>query len=522
MHGDPHKLAKLLEKGVDPNFLDDDQCACLHWAARNGHLEVVSVLLAHRADVNIKDHWGCTPLHYASRLWTNSKSRSTPTRKGEIARLLIVNGADINSIDRGLTTPLHYAIMHGLDDVACLLIQHGADVRARDINKGTPLHMISDPTRFASDGLDYPKLIPLLMDHGADPSAKNNFQQQALDWYSGDETVRHWARKYLPEPPAPQAPASAHPFPASIWPTTTPDASPARHQGPVRGSSEVNAPQASASSSPVVDWRRELHSLIGLNSVKAHVEKIASLAAVNRQRRLQGINPPRISMHCVFTGNPGTGKTTVARLFGAMLRDSDILKSGHVHEVSRADIVAKYVGHTAPLVREACDTSLDGVLFIDEAYSLVYDNSPSDFGGEAIAELLKMMEDRRDRLVVIAAGYKNKMDEFVTSNPGLESRFTHFIHFDDFLPEELCRIFMHFASESHFLLDHEAELRLEDIMRKIHANRGANFGNARNVRKYFESVVQSQGLRLHKASRNNSRQELISITAADLSAAIDF
>lgn len=196
------------------------------------------------------------------------------------------------------------------------------------------------------------------------------------------------------------------------------------------------------------DYMSELSGLIGLGTVKTEVESLRNLIKIRAMRAQQGLPNTIMSYHMVFTGNPGTGKTTVARIVAGIYKEIGILKKGHLVETDRAGLVAEYVGQTAPKTNAKIDESLDGVLFIDEAYTLV--GGQNDYGSEAIATLLKRMEDDRDRLVVILAGYTNEIKEFIDSNPGLQSRFNRYIQFDDYSTEELTEIFKRNLRKSRY------------------------------------------------------------------------
>ena len=197
-------------------------------------------------------------------------------------------------------------------------------------------------------------------------------------------------------------------------------------------------------------------------------------------------------MHLVFTGNPGTGKTTVARLFAEICRALGVLKRGHLVEVDRPGLIGGYVGQTALKTKQVIESALDGVLFIDEAYSLTRSKSENDFGAECVATLLKAMEDHRDSLIVIVAGYADLMNSFLESNPGLRSRFTKDVHFPDYTGEDLWLVFDRIVEVNGFTLTADALDTARAEIGRIYASRGHNFGNAREMRTYFESVLQRQ------------------------------
>lgn len=261
------------------------------------------------------------------------------------------------------------------------------------------------------------------------------------------------------------------------------------------------------------DYLAELHSLVGLNRVKEDVESLRNLIKIQALRAQQGLPNSQVSYHCVFTGNPGTGKTTVARIIAGIYKELGILKKGHLVETDRSGLVGEYVGQTAPKTNAKVDEALDGVLFIDEAYSLVAGGN--DYGAEAIATLLKRMEDNRDRLVVILAGYTEEIREFIESNPGLQSRFNRYIHFNDYSAEELMDVFKYNLKKSRYKIKRDAfELLQETILRAV-SMKDKNFGNARYVRNLFEKVIQMQANRLAKKSSIFS-EELSLITKEDI------
>ena len=236
----------------------------------------------------------------------------------------------------------------------------------------------------------------------------------------------------------------------------------------------------------------ELDALIGLVPVKAAVRRLIAVQLLNTERREAGLPEVNASLHVVFTGNPGTGKTTVARIIGRLYSSIGLVSKGHVVEVSRADLVAGYVGQTALKVQAAVDRAVGGVLFIDEAYSLSMEGS-GEFGAEAVAQLVKMMEDHRDDLAVIAAGYPEEMKQFIDSNPGLRSRFTHYIDFPDYSPAELVLVFEGLATAAKVRLGPGVTERLGHLF-VIAADVG-NFGNARYARSLFEQSYANMATR---------------------------
>lgn len=239
----------------------------------------------------------------------------------------------------------------------------------------------------------------------------------------------------------------------------------------------------------------ELHGLVGLAGIKAEVERLKDLVVVQGRRRDSGKRTPDVSLHLVFSGPPGTGKTTVARLLGRIYAGIGALKRGHLVEVDRAGLVAGYIGQTAPKVDAVVQTALDGVLFIDEAYALVR-GGESDFGQEAVAALIKRMEDERDRLVVVLAGYEDEIEQLLSSNPGLRSRFPTQLRFPSYTAEELGQIFRGMAARYDYRLTPAADLRLTEVTARMVATAGRDFGNAREIRNLFEDAIAANASRV--------------------------
>lgn len=260
----------------------------------------------------------------------------------------------------------------------------------------------------------------------------------------------------------------------------------------------------------------ELDELCGLEKVKADVKSLINLVKVRKLRQEQELPVPPMSLHLVFMGNPGTGKTTVARLLAKIYHAIGVLSKGQLVEVDRSGLVAGFVGQTAIKTNEVIQKALGGVLFIDEAYALANQDAPNDFGKEAIETLLKGMEDNRADLIVIVAGYTELMDNFIHANPGLESRFNKYFYFEDYNGEQLMEIFRSMCRKNGYTLDQEAETYAVEGFRDLYENRDENFGNARDVRNIFERAVTRQADRVAAIERP-TKEDLMALTVADLS-----
>lgn len=263
----------------------------------------------------------------------------------------------------------------------------------------------------------------------------------------------------------------------------------------------------------------ELNKLVGLSNVKTEISSLSNLVKVQLVRKSRGMAVSNVSYHCVFTGNPGTGKTTVARIVADIYKQLGVLKKGHLVETDRSGLIAEYVGQTAVKTNAIIDSALDGVLFIDEAYSIVQ-GGQNDYGKEAIATLLKRMEDDRDRLVVILAGYSKEMADFINANSGLQSRFNRYIDFPDYSCEELLQIFQFILKSNECRATAEAIVKVKQYIQNAVENKDQNFGNARFVRNLFEKILTQQANRL--ASEATITNEMLStIEAVDVRNAID-
>ncbi|MDH3293914.1 MAG: AAA family ATPase, partial [Acidimicrobiia bacterium] len=273
-------------------------------------------------------------------------------------------------------------------------------------------------------------------------------------------------------------------------------------------------------SRPLEDVQADLDRLVGLHSVKEQVRTQIAFLQLQARRREHGLAEVASSQHLVFLGNPGTGKTTVARLLAEMYQSVGLLRKGHLVEVDRAGLVGQYVGHTATRTNNAVRKALDGVLFIDEAYALSPEGiGRNDFGPEAVETLLKRMEDHRERLVVIVAGYPKLMERFLQSNPGLRSRFSREIEFPDYVAEELVEIFLNMATDADYRLDGDGKVTLDRIFTVTAGSPG--FGNGRYARTLFEQAINRQALRLSQDREIDvlDRLTVTTISSSDLAEA---
>ena len=259
----------------------------------------------------------------------------------------------------------------------------------------------------------------------------------------------------------------------------------------------------------------QLDSLCGLDKVKQDVKSLVNLVKVRKLRQQADLPVPPLSLHLVFMGNPGTGKTTVARLLAKIYHAIGVLPKGQLVEVDRSGLVAGFVGQTALKTQKVIDQAIGGVLFIDEAYALVNQENANDFGNEAIEVLLKNMEDHRDELIVIVAGYTNLMEKFIHANPGLESRFNKYFYFEDYDGGQLMEILRSMCKKNGYVLSPEGETWAREELQDLYEHRDENFGNARDVRNLFERAVSRHSDRV-AALDSPTREQLMELLPADL------
>ncbi|WP_306368953.1 right-handed parallel beta-helix repeat-containing protein [Nocardiopsis sp. CC223A] len=264
----------------------------------------------------------------------------------------------------------------------------------------------------------------------------------------------------------------------------------------------------------IIDLRGELDALVGLGQVKDTVNDLTNLLLMAEQRRSMGLPVSPMSHHLVFTGPPGTGKTTVARLYGRLLHALGVLPADHVVEAARSDLVGRYIGHTAQLTAEVFERARGGVLFVDEAYTLTPRGEGNDFGQEAVDTLLKLMEDHRDEVAVIVAGYPTEMDRFMDSNPGLASRFNHRVEFPSYSDEELVTIVARMAASSGYECVPDTRAALRRHFSTVERN--ASFGNARYARQILERMITRQAGRLMEVGGSPTREDFTSLLPADI------
>lgn len=278
---------------------------------------------------------------------------------------------------------------------------------------------------------------------------------------------------------------------------------------------QLNKDEVSEEDVTLEDLLAELNELTGLDEVKKEIKTMINLLKVKKLREERGMKQPEMSLHMVFSGNPGTGKTTVARLLARIYKCLKVLPKGHLVEVDRSGLVDGYVGQTAIKTKGVVESALGGVLFIDEAYTLTAGKDGKDFGQEAVDTILKMMEDNRDNLIVIVAGYTDLMKEFVDSNPGLRSRFNKYIFFNDYSGQQLYDIFLSMCKKQEYEPNEAGKKYAKEYLAEKSDNRDENFANAREVRNYIERAIARQASRIVKLDEVSDKQ-LKTLTKSDL------
>lgn len=278
---------------------------------------------------------------------------------------------------------------------------------------------------------------------------------------------------------------------------------------------EYERPEKKPDPDPYQEMIKELQTMVGLTNVKELVFRIYAMLKVNQLREKAGLKPNKQVYHMIFYGNPGTGKTTVARALAKLFQKMGLLSKGHLIEADRADLVGEYIGHTAQKTRELVKKALGGVLFVDEAYSLAR-GGEKDFGKESIDTFVKMMEDHRDEFVLILAGYPFEMREFAAINPGLPSRFPIQLEFPDYTLDELMQIAKGMAEERDYSLSETAEMKIRQILQKEKETNFLNFSNARYVRNVIEGSIRNHAARLLRQSLSPSKQELQIVRSEDI------
>jgi len=524
----------LLTKGADSNSVDADGRSALSWAVGNGNLAAIRSLIAHKADINLKDRNG-----------RNALASAVFRQDDQVLDFLLSKGAKPNILSSGVAegievAPLHLACIAKNIQLVTTLIRHGANPNLPDSVGVTPLHWAAD-----SDEVDTMKFLiskggdleavadshwTILMG-AAYAGAANaiDFLVDIIDDIDKQDDLGNTALIYAVTENHLEAVRALLGAGADVT-IGNDDGETAHSTAEANGNKEIlrtlelfitaeiilegmnsskqekterniaqtDDPQKQPDDLTTLSGK--LDSLVGLNKVKADVTQLVNFLHVQKLRKDKGLSVPEQSLHMVFTGNPGTGKTTIARLIAQIYKSMGILSKGQFIETDRAGLVGGYLGQTAIKTQEIVESALGGVLFIDEAYSLTDSTHGHDmYGQEAVATLLKLMEDHRDDLIVIVAGYTEPMQKFIRSNPGLQSRFNKFLHFDDYAPAELTEIFGYFAAQGDYTLHPATELKLHNVFADLYAGRDETFGNARLARNMFEKAINAHANRMVSA-----------------------
>ena len=494
--GDTSMASSLLSRGLSSNLATQSGLTPLYTAVHKSHEDIVSLLLK----------FGANPdMHYKGE-----RVLELAARRGElnIVNALLKNRADPEKPSATSYTPLMGAANNGHVSVVNTLLSFGAVPDARDKNGLTALLHASREGRMA--------VVELLLSYEADPNATDHFGLSplclacmapgkgqhvgvvdALLAYGADpDTAMELAVGYGHQDIVEFLKTRGK---TEAQPPTQMQSYEAAHNGAV--AVRLTSAAAQTINTPSIETSlRNLDELTGLSDVKDDVKQLTNLIQFQQMRKAKGLSTPQQSLHMVFTGNPGTGKTTIARLIAQIYNSFGVLSKGQFIETDRAGLVGGYLGQTAIKTQAIVESAIGGVLFIDEAYSLTDNTHGHDqYGQEAVATLLKLMEDYRDDLIVIVAGYTEPMQKFIRSNPGLQSRFNKFLHFDDYAPAELTEIFRHFAASGDYTLHPATELKLTNVFTALYAKRDETFGNARLARNLFEKAINAHANRMVSA-----------------------
>lgn len=539
--GDTDAVRRFLEKGVSPNRLDADGQPALIRACEvceTGNIQMIELLLSRGADINTRGIIGETPLMVASvgcedtaRMLLLYQPGADPHLCGDqgINALLGASGCGYITLTRMLLdrhanpdhesmvgTPLLLAAFRGHSKIVNLLIKAGASVdKTSSLFKDS--HGCSPLLVAALQG--HTECVRVLLASGANAKLRADDGRTALMIAKAGnhtEVVRllesyqndGWnALGRLAARGVHGVRRAADSFTSEI----TKSSEQTRSYEALSESAKAEAdPQAL---SVLLD---DLNGLVGLSNVKSDVAKHISLVRVQQMRREKGLSVPEQSLHMVFSGNPGTGKTSVARLIAKIYKQMGILSKGQFVETDRAGLVAEYLGQTAPKVQAVVKKAISGVLFIDEAYTLSGNERGGDqFGQEAIDTLLKLMEDHRNDLIVIVAGYTEPMQRFIESNPGLQSRFNKYLHFEDYSPDDLTSIFTRLAKQHDYELTAAAQAKVTSVFQQAYQNRTRTFGNARLSRNLFEKAISDHAMRIGSLP-HVSESDLVTIAAEDI------
>lgn len=542
-HGDLETLSALLQSGTPVDGKNELGCTALYCASYAGQLASVRVLIDHGVNVNLKSGPDYTGLAIACC-----------RNQSQVAQLLLEAGADPTLATDASYTPLGLAIWAEAAAVIAALLSHGVNINVACGSGGMPplavavragkLEMVkaliahgadctpnptTDPPGWSllylaicdhTDDLLVSEIVQVLLDNRQSPNTQLD-NITPLMWAASKGMIRtaQLLLDYGADPTtefrsgctaADIANNYKHPEVERLLRSILPKASLKVEADPKKEAKVKNKDVKN-----VEVLLAELNDLVGMKNVKEDVRRIINLASVTKLRQEKGLPVPTQSQHMVFIGNPGTGKTTVARLLAQIFQAAGLLSKGHLVETDKAGLVGTYLGETAVKTRQLVESATGGVLFIDEAYSLLSSETKADaYGREAVDTLLKLMEDNRADLIVIVAGYPAPMQTFLRTNPGLQSRFNKYLNFADYSSEELMAVFLRFTQQNSYVLTKEAQQKLQGVFESAYAMRDETFGNARFARNLFEQAISNQ------ADRVVSLSEAVSLSKtgeADLS-----